>query len=109
MTNEGDPIIRRNKVRDGKQTGIFVYDNGRGTFEDNDIVANASAGIAVRSGATPTVRANRINRNGYEAIWIYEGGRGSFVENDLRNNKRGVWDVASDCLPYLTRQGNSET
>ena len=40
-----DPVVRRNRIRDGKQGGVHVYEQGRGTIEDNEIVGNAGAGV----------------------------------------------------------------
>ncbi len=37
----GDPVLRRNRIHDGKQSGVLVYEQGRGTLEDNDIFGNA--------------------------------------------------------------------
>ncbi|MDP8922518.1 MAG: TIR domain-containing protein, partial [Chloroflexota bacterium] len=45
-----DPRIRRCRIRDGKWVGVYVYDQGRGTLEDNEVVGNARAGIAIRTG-----------------------------------------------------------
>lgn len=42
-SHRADPTVRRNRIHDGKQAGIFVYENGRGTFEDNDVFANGGA------------------------------------------------------------------
>ena len=85
-----------------------MYDEGLGTLEDNDISANAKAGVEIKTGGNPTFCRNRINRNGYEAAWIYEGGKGVFEDNDLRGNKRGAWDIAADSKGNVTRARNSE-
>jgi parallel beta-helix repeat protein len=92
-----DPQIRGNLIHDGKDTGIFVYDNGLGIVEDNDIFGNARAGVSVGSGANPTVRRNRINKNGYHAILVYKGGLGTFEDNDLRDNAGGSWNIYPGC------------
>jgi parallel beta-helix repeat protein len=36
-----DPRLRRNQIRDGQGVGIYVYDGGRGTLEDNNLTGNA--------------------------------------------------------------------
>jgi F-box protein 11 len=53
-----DPRIRRNRIHDGQQSGVHVYEQGLGTFEDNEIFANARAGVAVKQGGNPTLRRN---------------------------------------------------
>ena len=82
----GDPVLRRNRIHGGKAGGVFVYDQGRGTFEDNDIFANECAGVTISEGGDPVLRRNRISQNGFEGIWVHEGGRGTFEANDLRDN-----------------------
>jgi hypothetical protein len=54
-----DPRLRRNRIHDGK-TGIFVYANGQGTLEDNEIIANARRGVEIREGGNPTLRPGDI-------------------------------------------------
>ena len=48
-----DPRLRRNKIHDGKQSGVFVYDGGLGTLEDNDITGNALAGVEISDRRQP--------------------------------------------------------
>ena len=37
--------MRRNRIHDGQLTGVFVNNQGQGLLEDNDIFANAGAGV----------------------------------------------------------------
>ncbi len=61
---------------------------------------------ATRLGSETLTPAKRCNENRYEGVGIDEGGRGTFVGNDRRDNGRGPWDVASDCLPHIKREGD---
>jgi parallel beta-helix repeat protein len=56
-----DPRLRRNRIHDGVQSGVFVYSGGQGTLEDNDVFANAFSGVAITEGGNPTLRRNRIH------------------------------------------------
>jgi F-box protein 11 len=103
-----DPRLRRNKLHDGKQNGVLVFDSGLGTLEDNDITGNAYVGVSVKTGGNPTVWANRINRNGYQAVRIYEGGRGVVKDNDLTGNAEGSWLIGKGCQANVTRARNKE-
>src|SRR5262249_22625736 len=42
-----DPRLRRNKIHDGQQNGVYVHNSGRGTLEDNDITSNGLSGVAI--------------------------------------------------------------
>ena len=89
-----DPTITDSRVHDSPESGIHVFDNGRGRIENTDIYDNAKAGITVESGGNPTLIGNRITGSGYEGVWVVAGaGGGSFEDNDLRGNSRGAWDI----------------
>ena len=40
-----NPILRNNRIYDSKASGIYVYEQGQGLIEENEIFANARAGI----------------------------------------------------------------
>lgn len=46
------PSILRNRIHDGEQGGVYIYENGKGNFESNDIFGNALAGVEVREAAS---------------------------------------------------------
>jgi parallel beta-helix repeat protein len=108
ISSSGNPTLRRNRIHDGKQSGVYVVDNGIGTVEDNEIFGNAHAGVRIRSGGNPTIRRNVVSKNFYEAVWITSGGRGEIVGNDLRGNARGAFDIAEDCKVGVTLKRNQE-
>jgi len=103
-----DPLLRRCSIHDGTGVGISVYANGQGTFEDNEIFANANVGLGISEGGNPIIRRNRISENGEVGIWVTEGGGGIFEDNDLRGNVKGAWEIAKDCEAYVQRRGNKE-
>jgi len=107
ISQEANPTVHRNRIHDGKSGGIFADEKGRGTIEDNDILANALTGIEVREGADLIARKNRIHKNSH-GVWVYKSGRGTFEDNDLRDNARGPWNIAPECLPNVKRSGNIE-
>ena len=104
----GNPTVRRNRIHDGEQTGVFVHENGQGTFEDNDISSNAFAGVTVMTGGNPSLRRNRVNKNGHKAIWILQQGRGTYEKNDLKENAGGAWDISDDAAKGVKRIDNIE-
>ena len=108
VREEAEPIVRRNRIHENKQSGIYVFEKGRGTYEDNDVFGSGYAGVRVRSGGAPTLRRNRVNKNGYEAIWLSDGGAGLYEDNDLRENTRGPWDIDASASAELKRARNIE-
>ena len=108
IQGSANPRLRRNRIHNGKQAGIFVYENGQGILEDNEIFANAHAGVEIVEGGNPILRRNRISKNGWAGIWIWSKGGGIFEDNDLRGNTKGAWLIAPDCEERMQRRGNKE-
>ena len=40
ILKEGAPLVKRNRIHDGKDSGVLVCENGKGSVVDNDIFAN---------------------------------------------------------------------
>jgi parallel beta-helix repeat protein len=75
---------------DGKHPGIYLREDGRGTYEENKVSGNAFAGVCVRQRGIPTVRRNKITGNGYQGVSLRDEGGGTFEDNDLRQH---AWPV----------------
>ena len=108
LTVPGYPTLRRNNIHDGKEAGVYVHDRGLGILEDNDITANAEAGVVIETGGNPTLRRKRINRNEHAAVRVHQSGKGVFEDNDLTGNNKGAWDIASDSQNDVARIRNRE-
>jgi hypothetical protein len=106
VTGGADPRLRRNRIHDCGDDGIFVVGKGLGTFDDNEICANTRYGVRILGEAHPTLRRNRIGENGAVAIGIFDGGYGLFEDNDLRGNANGAWAIAPNCLSKVVRRNN---
>jgi parallel beta-helix repeat protein len=98
IRNGADPRLRRNKIHDGKQSGVFVYDSGLGTLEDNDITGNANVAVSVRDGSNPTLRRNRI-----EDVLVHDGGLGTLEDNDITGSKGTGVEIRTGGNPTLRR------
>ena len=104
----GNPTLRRNRIHDNKQCGVITVEKGQVILEDNDIIANAFPGIAIKTGGYAVIRHNRVNQNGREAVHVSGGGGGTVEDNDLRGNARGPWNISEDSKPLLKRTRNLE-
>ena len=67
-------------------SGVFVYDNGLGTLEDNDITANGLSGVEIRTGGNPTLRRNQIHDNKQSGVYVHDNGLGTLEDNDITAN-----------------------
>lgn len=52
----GKPVMRRCKIHHGESAGIYVSDQGEGTFEDCETFANKSFGVHIGKGGNPVLR-----------------------------------------------------
>jgi len=87
IRNGADPRLHRNLIHDSKEgNGVFVYDNGLGTLEDNEITNNRLAGVAIRTGGNPALRRNQIHDNKTSGVLVYDNGLGTLEDNDITDN-----------------------
>lgn len=81
-----DPRLRRNKIRDGKEGGVIVYDSGRGSLEENEIFGNAYSGVVISKGGNPTLNRNKIHNNKANGVQILDTGEGTLEKNEIFKN-----------------------
>jgi parallel beta-helix repeat protein len=98
-----DPRLRRNRIHDGKEAGVFVQKNGQGTLEDNDIFGNALAGIAIKEGGNPTLRRNRIHDGKQNGVLVLSNGQGTLEDNDIFGNEYAGVEIREGGNPTLRR------
>ena len=98
-----DPRLRRNRIHDGKRGGVFVYENGLGTLEDNDIFGNILPGVAITEGGNPTLRRNRIHDGKQGGVFVYENGLGTLEDNDIFGNDFAGVSIKGGGNPTLRR------
>ena len=68
------PLVRFNRVHDGEESGIWVWDGASPLPEVNEIWANAIAEITISgAGSDPLVRANRVHDGNYRGIRVSDG------------------------------------
>lgn len=98
-----DPRVRRNRIHDGKQSGIFVCENGQGTLEDNDIFGNTLFGVSIKEGGNPTLRRNRVHDGKGGGVRITLNGQGTLEDNDIFGNTHTGVAIKEGGNPTLRR------
>lgn len=86
IRNGADPRLRRNKIHDGGENGVFVFDGGLGTLEDNDIADGALSGVEITNAGHPTLRRNQIHDNGQDGVYVHDNGLATLEDNDIVGN-----------------------
>ena len=86
-----DPRLRRNKIHDSNMGGgVFVYDGGLGTLEDNEITGNTFSGVEIKTNGNTTLRHNQIYENRQPGVFVHSSGLGMLEDNDIIGNVTGV-------------------
>jgi parallel beta-helix repeat protein len=101
IRNGADPRLRRNHIHDGKQSGVYVYDGGLGTLEDNDITGNAYSGVEIKTGGNPTLRRNQIHDGKQSGVLVRENGLGMLEDNDITGNAYAGVSIETGGNPTL--------
>jgi parallel beta-helix repeat protein len=99
IRNAADPRLRRNRIHDGKDCGVIVYDNGLGTLEDNDIAGNTLSSVEIRTGSNPTLRRNHI----HDGVHVLDDGLGTLEDNDITGDATAGVTITTGGNPTLRR------
>ena len=70
----GNPVVRVNRIHDGKDSGVLVSEKGRGRIEENEIFANLRAGVAILREGAPFVSRNKIFDGHDSGVLVCEQG-----------------------------------
>ncbi len=98
-----DPRLRRNRIHDGKQSGVVVYENSLGVLEDNDIFGNALSGVSMREGSNPTLRRNRIHDGKQSGVLVSENSLPLLEDNDIFGNRHSELAIRDGGNPTVRR------
>ena len=97
------PRIIGNKIHDGKNIGVYVYENGQGVIEDNDIYRNEGPGILIEDGGNPVVMHNNIYNCNGNGVRVIINGRGLIEDNDIHRNAFSGISIESGGDPKVIR------
>ena len=98
-----DPRLRRNRIHNGKQSGVYVYDNGQGTLEDNEIFANTLSGVEIKTDGNPILRRNRIHDGKGSGVCVHENGQGTLEDDEIFANTLSGVEIRNGGNPFLRR------
>lgn len=98
-----DPRLRGNRIHDGKAGGVFVYEDGQGVLEDNEIFGNSFSGVEIKTGGNPTLRRNRIHDGKTAGVIVRENGQGILEDNEIFGNAFSGIEIKTGGNPTLRR------
>ena len=87
-----NPIIRRSRIRGGKQAGILL-DNGAAVVEECEIFENNYAGVHARNRSSVFVSRSKSFKNNGNGIYIGDGSFGKAEGCEISENKNSGIEV----------------
>jgi F-box protein 11 len=76
-----NPLLRRCRIHDGADSGIYFFDNARGRIEECDIYRNVNVGAAITGGANPTIIKCRIYEGKNGGVVVWQNGAAGLIED----------------------------
>ncbi len=76
-----NPLIKRCRIHDGADSGVYFFDNARGQIEDCDIYRSTNVGVAITNGANPLIKNCRIFEGNNGGIVVWQNGAAGEIEN----------------------------
>ncbi|HEV2763845.1 MAG TPA: right-handed parallel beta-helix repeat-containing protein, partial [Pyrinomonadaceae bacterium] len=71
---EAAPLIRRCRIHDGADSGLYFFEGAAGTVEDCEVYGHANVGVAITGGARPVVRRSKVYRGANAGLVAWQGG-----------------------------------
>jgi hypothetical protein len=84
---EAAPTIRRCRIHDGADSGLYFFDEARGAIEDCEVYGHANVGIAITSRAGPIIRRSKIYGGANAGVVAWQDGTGLVEECEIYGNR----------------------
>jgi hypothetical protein len=96
-------FIRRCRVHDCTESGIYFYRNAGGSVEDCDVFNNGFANISVKEGSDPTIRNSRIYNSKSSGVYVYLNGKGTIEDSSIYGNTFSGVSISEGGDPLVNR------
>lgn len=84
---ESAPLIRRCRIHDGADSGLYFFDGARGAVEDCEVYGNANVGVAITGRADPVIRRSRIYGGKNAGLVAWQDASGLVEECEIYGNR----------------------
>jgi hypothetical protein len=96
-------FVRRCRIHDCAESGVYFYRGATGAVEDCDIFNNTLAGVSIKEGADPTVRNSRIYNGKSSGVYVYLNGRGTVEDSSIYGNTYSGVSISEGGDPFINR------
>lgn len=101
IANGANPLIRRCRIHDGRDAGIYVSGNGRGTIEECDISGHEHANVEIAQEGSPIIRRCRIFDGFNAGLYVYDDGRVILEQCELYGHRMAQVAIADRGNPLV--------
>ena len=102
ILKEGAPLVKGNRIHDGRDSGVLVCENGKGSVVDNEIFANQMAGVAVGRGGASRITGNTIRDGSGGSLCLSLHSKGLISANIIHQAASAAMQVPDCLLPEVT-------
>ena len=95
------PVIRRCRIRDGADSGLYFFDGARGSVEDCEVFDNANVGVAITGGADPSVIRTHVHGGASAGVAVWQGGLGLLEGCEIYGNRMAGLGVSEGGRPTV--------
>jgi hypothetical protein len=85
--SEAAPLIRRCRIHDGADSGLYFFDGAAGAVEECEVSGHANVGVAITGGAGPVVRRSRIHGGANAGLVVWQEGTALAQECEIYGNR----------------------
>jgi hypothetical protein len=96
-------FIRRCRIHDCTESGVYFYRGAGGTVEDCDVFNNGFANISIKEGADPTVRNSRLYNSKSSGVYVYLNGKGTIEDSSIYGNTYSGVSISEGGDPLVNR------
>merc|ERR1711935_383928 len=114
MGKEGAPIVKHNRIHDGRDSGVLVCENGQGSVVENQIFANKMAGVAIGRGGASCVTGNTIRDGSGGSLCLSLHSKGTIASNVIHQHPNAAMQVPEGLMGdvqshnYIRYEGEEE-
>ncbi|MBI3039068.1 right-handed parallel beta-helix repeat-containing protein [bacterium] len=100
-----NPIVKNCRIHHSKSgSGVWAYENARGTLENCDIFENKFAGVEIKDGASLNIRNCKIHNQGSaNGVLIFNNSTGVIEECEIFKNKFAGIEITDGGNPSIKK------
>jgi hypothetical protein len=96
-------FIRRTRVHDCAESGIYFYKGSSGVIEDCDVFNSGYANISIKEGGDPNITKSRIYNSKSSGVYVYLNGKGTIEDSRIYGNAYSGISTSEGGDPFVNR------